>query len=104
MWPGRTGGEGEAVLRGDTWGLAYFSQVGLFVDFFARLFTQLKFGVVQACILFTVLGVPGCQHLQSAFLCRNELTSKYDLRRAIYSPFGFQVFHYRQRTQGKDFL
>lgn len=29
------------------------SQVGLFVDFSVRLFTQLKFGVVQTCILST---------------------------------------------------
>ena len=37
------------------------SQVGLFVDFFARLFTQLKFGVVQACILYKGHSVP--QHV-----------------------------------------
>lgn len=35
--------------------------VGLFVDFFVRLFSQLKFGVVQTCILFPVLGIPRCQ-------------------------------------------
>lgn len=32
--------------------LSPFSQVGLFVDFFVRLFTQLKFQVVQSCIFY----------------------------------------------------
>ncbi|KAB0400131.1 hypothetical protein E2I00_010276, partial [Balaenoptera physalus] len=43
--------------------------VGLFVDFFVRLFTQLKFGVVQACILFTGLGVSGRQQLLTLLSC-----------------------------------
>ncbi|KAK2494205.1 hypothetical protein MC885_003857, partial [Smutsia gigantea] len=34
--------------------------VGLFVDFFVHLFTQLKFGVVQTCILAMVLAVEEC--------------------------------------------
>lgn len=43
------------ALKGETRcvTVSYFSQVGLFVDFSVRLFTQLKFGVVQTCILST---------------------------------------------------
>lgn len=46
--------EGEALTGAvKTVTVSSSSQVGLFVDFSVRLFTQLKFGVVQTCILST---------------------------------------------------
>jgi len=51
------------------------------VDFFVRLFTQLKFGVVQTCILLAVLGVPGCQQFLTLLSClenrRHDLVKSY---------------------------
>lgn len=51
------------------------------MDFFVRLFTQLKFGVVQTCILFVVLGVPRCQQFLTLLSClenrRHDLVKSY---------------------------
>lgn len=67
--------------------------MGLFVDFFVRLFTQLKFGVVQACILFMGLGVSGRQQLLTLLSCLEvSLTADVIFEELRISHLGLRFF------------